>query len=147
MMTTKTTPVRLLIVEDDPDNLEALSVFLEGRYRVFGYTSPAEALQAVGAIKPDVLLLDIGLGPVDGVQCLKAIRAMPGSNHVPAVAFTGFGSDTDRQAFLAAGFQAVVVKPMFDPEDLAAVIDATLSASATSGGDGTPLNAAGRLAS
>ena len=119
------TRVRLVIVEDNQDNLEALSEFLGQRYSVFGYTSPKEALEAIEAVQPDVLLLDIALGSVDGVQCLEAIRALPAYRHVPAVACTGFACDADRRAFLAAGFQAVVVKPI-DPEALMVVIDAAL---------------------
>jgi CheY-like chemotaxis protein len=114
---------RLLIVEDDADNLEALSIFLGEKYTVFGYQSPIEALDALVAVRPDLLLLDIGTAPIDGVDCLKRIRGMPGYVEIPAVAFTGFGRDVERRAFLTAGFDAVVVKPVADPRDLVAVIE------------------------
>jgi CheY-like chemotaxis protein len=123
------TPARLVLVEDHQDSLEALSVILGEKYEVFGYASPTEALKAVEAVKPDVLVLDIGMGPIDGVECLKRIRAIRGAD-APAVAFTGFARDRERQAFLAAGFQAVVVKPV-DPGELVGVIDALLSPALT----------------
>jgi CheY-like chemotaxis protein len=117
------TRTRLVVVEDDQDHLEALSIILGDRYAVFAYTSAVEALQAIDAAKPDVLVLDIGMGPVDGLQCLQTIRAMPGYGEVPAVALTGFARDVERQRFLDGGFQAVVVKPILDHEQLMAMID------------------------
>lgn len=114
---------RLVLVEDDQDNLEAFSILLGEKYVVCGYASAAEALQAIDAAKPDVLVLDIGMQPVDGMQCLKTIRATPGYRDTPAVALTGFARDVERQSFLDSGFQAVVVKPVLDHGELIAVID------------------------
>ena len=116
------TRTRVVLVEDDQDSLEAFSVFLGEKYAVFGYASAVEALQAIDAAKPDVLMLDIGMHPVDGVQCLKMIRAMPGCRDIPAVALTGFAHEVEQQKFLKAGFQTVVVKP-FDHLELMALID------------------------
>jgi len=115
--------IRLVVVEDDRDNLEVFSILLGERYAVFGYTSAAEALRAIDAAKPDVLLLDIGMHPVDGVQCLKTIRATPAYRDIPAVALTGFARDVERQRFLDGGFQAVVVKPVLDHGKLTDLID------------------------
>lgn len=117
------TRTRLVLVEDDPDNLDVFSLILAEKYALFGYASVAEALDAIDAVKPDVVVLDIGMQPVDGVQCLEMIRAMPGYRDVPAVALTGFARDAERQSFLDRGFQAVVPKPIFDPDELIAVID------------------------
>jgi CheY-like chemotaxis protein len=117
------TPTRLVVVEDDPDSLEALAIFLGEKYAVFGYASAAEAVTAIDAARPDVLVLDIGMHPVDGVQCLEMIRALPGYRDVPAVALTGFARDVERRRFLDGGFQAVVVKPVLDLAALLGVID------------------------
>jgi len=118
-----TTRTRVVLVEDDQDSLEAFSILLGESYTVCGYTSAAEALQAIDVAKPDVLVLDIGMHPVDGMQCLAAIRATPGYRYIPAVALTGFARDVERQSFLEGGFQAVVVKPVLDHGELMAVID------------------------
>ena len=119
----RTTRIRLVLVEDNQDNREALSMILGEKYTVFGYASAVEALQAIDAAKPDVLVLDIGMHPVDGLQCLKLMRVMPGCHDIPAVAVTGFARDVERQTFLNGGFQAVVVKPVLDHAQLIAVID------------------------
>jgi CheY-like chemotaxis protein len=70
--------------------------------------------------------------PVDGVQCLATIRAMPEYASVPAVALTAYARDVEREAFLAAGFQAVVTKPVLDEQGLVAVIDRLLATRDTS---------------
>jgi len=116
------TSTRLVLVEDDRDNLEAFSILLGEDYTVFAYGSAVEAVQAIDAVKPDVLVLDIGMRPVDGMQCLEMIRAIPGYRDIPAVALTGFARDVERQSFLDNGFQAVVVRPILDYEQLVAVI-------------------------
>jgi CheY-like chemotaxis protein len=122
----------LLLVDDNRDNLEVLAMILGARYRVVSCGSAVEALRAVEAIKPDVLVLDIGMTPVDGVQCLATIRAMPRYASVPAVALTAYARDVEREAFLAAGFQAVVTKPVLDEQGLIAVIDRLLATRNTS---------------
>jgi CheY-like chemotaxis protein len=119
-------PPRLLLVEDDPDNLEVVSILLSEKYAVFGYGSGVEALEAVDTAKPQVLVLDIRMRPMDGIQCLHAIRSIPDYRHVPAVALTALARDVERQQFLDGGFQAVVVKPILDPAQLMIVIDRML---------------------
>ena len=109
-------------MEDHEDSLATCSMFLSEKYAVFGYASAVEALQAIDVAMPDVLVLDIGMHPVDGLQCLKMIRATPGRHDIPAVAMTAFAHDVERQSFLEAGFEVVIVKPV-DPLQLTAVID------------------------
>ena len=132
---------RLLLVDDDQDNLEILTVILRETYHVLSYACAEEALTALQAIKPDLLLLDIGMAPVDGLQCLKAIRAMPGYGSIPAIALTAYARDAERKAFLASGFQAVVTKPILDHQELFAEITrslAAVTARATTGQFGDP---------
>jgi CheY-like chemotaxis protein len=119
---------RLLVVDDNPDILEMLTMLLSEKYSVAGCGSAEEALTTVEASRPDILMLDIRMSPVDGLQCLEAIRAMPGHAGTPAIALTAFARDAERQAFLAGGFQAVVAKPILDPGELERLIDALLDA-------------------
>jgi len=122
------TRTKLVLVDDHEDSLEAFSIFLGEKYTVFGYASAVEALQAIDAAKPDVLVLDIGMHPIDGMECLKTIRATPRYRDIPAVALTGFARQVERQKFLEAGFQAVVVKPVLDLGELTAVIERLVNA-------------------
>jgi|SRR5690348_7438543 CheY-like chemotaxis protein len=117
---------RLLLVDDNHDNLEVLAVLLGERYAVFAYDSAPEALKAVTMVKPDVLVLDIGMPALDGVQCLRAVRSVPGYAHVPAVAVTAFAREVECREFVQAGFQAVVTKPVLDLCHLLNAIDSLL---------------------
>ena len=127
-----TTRPSLLLVEDDGDTLEVFSILLGERYAVSAYRSPLDALRGLGDARPDLLLLDIGMHPINGVECLRQIRATPGHADVPAVALTGYARDSERVRFLADGFQAVVVKPILDTADLMAVIDGLVDRSRAS---------------
>jgi CheY-like chemotaxis protein len=118
----------LVLVDDNPDNLEIVAVFLSQKYDVYSYGSAAEALSAIDTVRPELLVLDIRMRGVDGVQCLQAIRAKPGYAAVPAVALTAFARDVEQKAFLDAGFQAVVTKPILDDRQLLGTIERVLSA-------------------
>lgn len=118
---------RVLVVDDNADILEMLTVLLGEKYCVVSCGSAAEALTAVAGARPDVLMLDIRMTPVDGTACLEAIRALPGYKTIPAIALTAFAREAERQAFLAAGFQAVITKPMLDPRELETAIDKLLT--------------------
>ena len=127
---------RVLLVDDNEDNLEILAVILGQTYDVLSYAGAREALTALEAAKPDVVLLDIAMTPIDGLQCLETIRAMPGYGRIPAIALTAYAHDAERKAFLAAGFQAVVTKPILDHQELFATITALLTSGVAPSRDG-----------
>jgi CheY-like chemotaxis protein len=118
---------RLLLVDDDCDSLEVLTVLLSDKYDVAGYSSPAEAVTAIEAFRPDLLVLDIGMSPINGVQCLQILRAMPQYRCIPAIALTAYVREVERDAFLSAGFQAIVPKPILSVRDLEAVLEAVVN--------------------
>ena len=76
-----------------------------------------EAIAKAGTVKPDVILLDIGLPVVDGYGVCRSIRSEPWGKDVLIIALTGWGQDEDRQRSKDAGFDAHMVKPV-DPADL-----------------------------
>ena len=116
----------LLLVDDHPDILGMLTLMLSEKYNVMSYGHPEEALLAVQTLKPDLLVLDVAMYPIDGMECLAAIRSLPGYSRIPAVALTAYARPEDRVKFLAAGFQAVVTKPVLDQAELEAVLDRVL---------------------
>lgn len=125
-MTTPQKRARLLLVDDNRDNLEMLAVLLGEKYSVAACGSAPEALSVLQSTQVDMLVLDIGMAPMDGLQCLEAIRAMTGYASTPAIALTAFARDVERQGFLAAGFQAVVTKPILDQQRFERLIDSLL---------------------
>jgi CheY-like chemotaxis protein len=138
--------VKLLLVEDDPDNLTVMTMMLSEKYNVSSHSCTEEALTAVVAFKPDLLVLDVWMSPVNGMECLKSIRAISGYGTIPAVALTACARDVERKAFLAAGFQAVVTKPVLEPENLESVIDSVLESPFVSHYLDRPLDGNSRMA-
>ncbi|MGE0592785.1 MAG: PAS domain S-box protein [Vicinamibacterales bacterium] len=106
-------PLRILIVDDNRDGADALAMLLrlEGHETQVVYDGFA-ALEHATRLRPDVMLLDIGMPRLNGLDVCRAIRAEPWGRHVTLVALTGWGQDTDRQRSASAGFDAHLVKPL-----------------------------------
>jgi CheY-like chemotaxis protein len=114
---------RLLVVEDDADNLALLTTILREKFIVLAHGSATEAVMDVLGFKPNLLVLDVGMRPVNGMECLATIRSLPGYSGIPAIALTGFAREADKQTFLKAGFQAVVTKPILDHREFQTLIE------------------------
>jgi CheY-like chemotaxis protein len=129
---------RLLVVDDDPDNVQGLLMILGRHYWVLGCESAQHALTALEALTPDLLVLDILMRPVDGVSCLELIRSRPHCRTIPAVAITAQAREVDRQRILAAGFQSVFAKPILDYPALLRSIECLLNPSSPDRGSARP---------
>ncbi|MGC9328053.1 MAG: response regulator [Candidatus Hinthialibacter sp.] len=113
---------RIALVEDNPDNRLLVHVILEETYEVIEYASGMEALQGLKADKPDLVLLDISLPEMDGVEVLRRIREDESLRDLPVVALTAHAMDGDREKFLDAGFDDYLTKPIVDENLLFSVI-------------------------
>ena len=116
--------LRVLIVEDEPDARELLSLALEvSGATVEAVESAQEALDNLQTFRPDVLLSDIGLPIESGYELIRKVRLLSSeSSNIPAVALTAFVTEKDRQLALSAGFQEHLAKPV-DPIQLVEVIE------------------------
>jgi two-component system CheB/CheR fusion protein len=107
--------LHVLVVEDDADSRESLVRILE-QYgaRVRGAGTAREAVTAMDAAVPDILVSDIGMAGEDGYDLIRKVRMLPTvrGGQVPALALTAYGGEADRLKAAAAGFQAHVVKPV-----------------------------------
>ena len=123
-------PRRVLYVEDDPVNALLVSQALAtlGPVTVQVVGSGAEALEAVAAERPDLLLVDMHLSDMDGLQLLRKLREVPALHAVPMVAVSAAALPADRERALAAGFQGYWTKPL-DLHRLRAEVVQRLSAS------------------
>jgi CheY-like chemotaxis protein len=112
----------VLLVEDDPDLLRFARTTLRlGGYRVRTATRGDEALRLVARTRPDLVVLDLRLPGVDGVQVLQALRADPALAATPVVVLTASAGPEDRERALAAGVAAYLLKPVSADDLLAAV--------------------------
>lgn len=111
------------VVEDNADNRLLLQAILHGLYEVHEYESAEAALAAFRAAAPDVVLLDISLPGMSGVELVEQLRAEPALRHVPVIALTAHAMAGDRETYLAAGFDAYVTKPIVDEGVLLRTLD------------------------
>ncbi|HEU4933894.1 MAG TPA: response regulator, partial [Pyrinomonadaceae bacterium] len=103
----------VLIVEDSPDTLTLLStIFRREGANVTTAASASEALARAVDKRPHIIISDIGMPEVDGYQLLEQLRILPGLGDVPAIAISGYASEEDRERALAAGYLALVPKPI-----------------------------------
>jgi PAS domain S-box-containing protein len=116
-------PVCILIVEDEPDTLQMLDASFRTRgFGTIACGSAAEALDCAGREQFDIIISDIAMPGVDGLQLMRELRARPGFATVPAIALTGYASQTDAKAAISAGFDLHLSKPI-DPSDLMAAVN------------------------
>jgi PAS domain S-box-containing protein len=122
----QTTGAHLLIVEDDADTREILQATLEARgFQVTACESAAAALEEAAKNSIDLIVSDIGMPEMDGLEMMRQLRSVPGGQDLPTIAVTGYASKKDSQSALAAGYNAHVSKPV-DPAELIRLIDRLL---------------------
>lgn len=115
-------PLRVLVVDDNPDAALMLSMLLEASgYDVLTENGSHAGLASAARHVPDVCILDIGLPDMDGYQLARRIRAADGMQGATLIAVTGYGQEQDRRLALAAGFDHHLVKPV-DSSELAALL-------------------------
>jgi two-component system CheB/CheR fusion protein len=105
--------LRMLVVDDNEDAAETMSMLQELRgHRTRTAFNGPDALAIAAGFLPEVVMLDIGLPEMDGLEVARRLRAMPELAGVLLVAMTGYGSDSDRERARAAGFDHYLVKPV-----------------------------------
>lgn len=105
--------VQVLLVDDDPDTLQILSVMLvESKANVQTATSVSEALEVLEWYQPDVVVSDLAMPGEDGYSLVARIRAAEKGDPIPIVALTSYVRVEDRAQALSAGFNMFVPKPV-----------------------------------
>jgi CheY-like chemotaxis protein len=123
---------RILIAEDNPVNRELLRELLEIQgYEIFEACNGQEALAMIEQIRPDLLVLDLGMPVLDGFGAIVKIRGNPATANLPVLAATAFAMRGDREKTLQAGFDGYLSKPI-NPAALKAEVDRLIGPSAAS---------------
>ena len=103
----------MLIVDDNEDGAESLAMLLQlGGHETHKAHDGVEAIEAAERLRPDVVLLDIGLPGMNGYEACRRIRKEPWGKDMLLVALTGWGQEEDRHRSGEAGFDAHMVKPV-----------------------------------
>ena len=124
---------RILVVEDDPQLLRAMRITLHARgHEVIPVATGRRALSEAAAARPDLVVLDLGLPDLDGIEVIQGLR---GWTSVPIIVLSGRTSGGDKVAALDAGADDYVTKPFGIEELLARIRAVTRRAAAPDGGE------------
>lgn len=111
------TAFEILAVDDYPANLKLLKALLDhSGIKITGVTSGKEALQYANLQSFDLILMDIQMPGMDGLEVTEKIRQLPSGQNVPIIALTAHALITERQALLQAGFDDYLSKPIQESE-------------------------------
>ncbi len=115
--------LRILVAEDNPVNQIVATSMLRSRgHTVDVVETGTEALDAVKTRSYDLVLMDVQMPEMDGIEATRAIRQEPGLEALPIIALTAHALPEERDRCMAAGMNAFLSKP-FKPHDLYAVVE------------------------
>jgi DNA-binding response OmpR family regulator len=114
--------MKLLIIEDSNDVRLLLEMELARQgYAIVTADRGESGLRAAQRERPSVIVSDLGLPDMDGFELLRRLRADPLARGTPAIAMSGFGAWSEVEAARAAGYDAVLIKPVEIHELLRAI--------------------------
>jgi signal transduction histidine kinase/CheY-like chemotaxis protein/HAMP domain-containing protein len=102
----------VLVVEDNPDNMITVKAVLADKFNVLEAIDGYDGIAMAQLHKPNLILMDIALPGLDGIEAFKSIRKTMDLQHIPIIALTASAMTTDREAILSHGFDAYLVKPI-----------------------------------
>jgi two-component system, cell cycle response regulator DivK len=112
----------ILVVEDNEKNRRLARYVLEAKgYRILEAESAEAGFEQLSSQSPDLILMDIQLPGMNGVQALARLRESDATKRIPVIAFTASVMPQDRNQIIAAGFDAFVAKPISLKEFIATV--------------------------
>jgi len=113
---------KILVIEDNPDNMDLVDQILEDAgYEMFGAINAELGLELLKAHTFNLILMDISLPKMSGLEAIKIIKNDTGKQHIPIIALTAHAMQTDKENALAAGADAFLTKPI-DEERLLSTI-------------------------
>lgn len=118
--------MKILIVEDNEINMKLIKTVLKAKgYDLVEAKDGEEALSAVVGSMPDLILMDIQIPKIDGLEVTRRIREMKEFAKTPIIALTAHAMEGDREKILEAGCDAYIAKPINTrtlPEEVAAML-------------------------
>ena len=106
-------PKTVLIVEDDKANMMLFMAVMQGNgYDTLQSVNGADCIQLAREHRPDLILMDIKLPTVSGLEHIRALKADSELKNIPVIAVTAFAMKGDEERILAAGCDAYITKPI-----------------------------------
>lgn len=110
---TETAGKRILIVDDNPKNLKLLQVILQQNgYETLVAEDGKKGVSVARESMPDLILMDIQMPVMDGIQALKELKSDLSTASIPIIALTSYAMSGDREKMLNEGFQGYIPKPV-----------------------------------
>ena len=106
----------VLVVEDHPDNMITVKALLSENHTVLEAVNGYEGIRMATEHVPDLILMDIALPDISGIEAFKAIRAVRQLEHIPIIALTASAMLQDRETILSHGFDSFIAKPIIAKE-------------------------------
>jgi two-component system cell cycle response regulator DivK len=104
---------RILVVEDNEKSMKLFrDVLLATGFRTLEATTGGHGVELAAEHTPDVVLMDVQLPDIDGVETLRRLRADKRTASIPVIAVTALAMHGDHERFLAAGFDGYISKPV-----------------------------------
>jgi CheY-like chemotaxis protein len=114
-----------MIVEDNPQNMKLLEMLLRKTYVLLQAHDGEEALDMATREQPDLIVMDMQLPKMSGIEVTRRLRRMPVFRYTPIIAITAYAMKGDRERFLEAGCNAYLSKPI-NTRELPAMIERML---------------------
>ena len=103
----------ILIVDDNPANLKLIRVLLTGEgYQVQTAADSQEALVAIATVRPRLILMDLQLPGIDGIELTRRLKADPATKDIRIVALTAYAMKGDEEKARAVGCEGYITKPI-----------------------------------
>ena len=116
----------ILVADDEPVNLALIKRRLEWEhYRVETAEDGGQAVEAAGRVLPDLIILDVMMPFMDGLQACRLLKEDPATRDIPVILLTARAQESDVQEGFAAGADDYIRKP-FSPRELSARVQAVL---------------------
>ena len=105
--------IRIMIVEDHPVNLKLARDLLEmDGFEVLSCADAESALECLKSVRPDMILMDVGLPGMDGLELTRILKAGEQTKDIKIIAVTAFAMKTDKDKVMEAGCDDYITKPI-----------------------------------
>jgi len=104
---------KILVAEDNPQNMRLIEMVLRaGNYTLLRATDGEEALDIAMRERPDLIIMDVRLPKMSGLEVTKKLREAPAFSHIPIIGLTAYAMTGDKEKVIGSGCDAYLSKPI-----------------------------------